>query len=256
MPEETEIKSPQPSSRDRLTDRYRKSRPDLDWDTEGVDNDIDALAADELDAYDKDKEARSAMDEKMNKLFENESASRIFVDWANGKDPIENLIEYFGEDLLDALQSEEGKEKFKTALEKWRTGKTADEEHTKSYDVNLEQSAKNLVAFADKHGLDDEKVSELAEKVHTLASDVLEGLYSEEILEMALKSSNYDKDVEDAREEGRVTGKNENIVRELRKSKPANNLPPTAGSQAAVSGESTKKPRSRKLDMFGGIEVK
>lgn len=244
-----------PNSRQRLADRYRASHPDLNMDDENTD--IYGLASDELDSYDKDRAARADVDGKMNKLFgDNPNAAKIFIGWANGQDPVENLLELYGDDLVEALQSQEGKEKFKGALEKWRKGRQADEEHTKKYDENMAQSARNLIAFADANGLSDEQLKPIVDKAWQMGSDIAEGLYTPELLEMVYKAGNYDSAVADAREEGRVTGKNENIRRELRKSKPATNLPPTTGGQGVVGTEAAPaKQKKNTLPMFGNIPV-
>lgn len=244
------------SSLDRLKNRYKAKNPDLDFDTEGA-VDINGMAADELDQFDADNAARKDFDDKMNTLWGSDSrASKIFIGWANGEDPIVNLLEMYGDDFTEALQSEEGKAKFKEALEKWRKGKEADKAHKAAYDANIAQTAKNMIDFADSHGISDEEVSELVKTGHKYCAEMADGLYSPELLDMLYKAGNYEGAVNDAREEGRVAGKNENIERELRQSQSPTGLPPTAGSQNAVGGESAPmKPRTGKLDMFGGIPV-
>lgn len=244
-----------PTSRDRLAGRYRKAHPESNY---ADDADFEGMAADELDSFDKDRAARADLDKKMNDLFGSDSrAAKIFVDWANGKDPIENLLEAYGDDFVEALQSPEGKEKFKQALEKWRTGKKADAEHQKAYDKNIDESARTLIKFADSKGIDDDTVRSLVEKAHALANEVADGKFSEEFLDMLYKAGNYDKAVSEAREEGRVNGKNESIKRELRKSKPSNGLPTPAGSQDGRENDNVvAKPSKGNLSMFGGIPVK
>ncbi len=255
---QTKQEAKKPSSKDRLSARYRKSRPDLNWDDESVDNDIYGLAADELDAFDSDRKSREDIDEKMNRLFGSDSrASKIFVDWAHGKDPIENLLETYGDDFIEALQSKEGKERFKESLKKWRESKVAGEEHAKLYDSNIAETAKTLIAFADKNKLSDEQVKGIVDKAHQLTADAFDGKYSEELLEMIYKAGKYDQDVNDAREEGRINGRNETIKRELRESKPKTNLPPTSGGQnATMQQEGHRNPQKRRIDFLGGIDVK
>ena len=36
-------------------DRYRKSRPEMEWDNEETEVDVDEMAADELDRYDSER---------------------------------------------------------------------------------------------------------------------------------------------------------------------------------------------------------
>lgn len=253
-PEQKPAEQKKPTSRDRLAGRYRKASPDSNY---GDDADFEGMAADELEAFDKDRAARADMDKRMNDLFGSDSrAAKIFVDWANGRDPIENLLEAYGDDFLEALQSPEGKDKFKQALERWRTGKKADEEHRAAYDKNIDESARVLIKFADSKGIDDDTLRGLVEKAHSLANEVADGKFSEEFLEMLYKAGNYDKAVSEAREEGRVTGKNENIRKEIRRSKPSNGLPVPAGAQDGRESDAmTGKPSKGNLSMFGGIPV-
>lgn len=250
-------KDKKPSSRERLISRYKSKKPELNWDDDN-DNDVDGMAADELDAYDKDMEAYKTRDKELNDLFEKEPrTAKIIAEWAHGKDPIENLIETFGDDFTEAIQSPEGKEKFKIALEKWRTGKNAEEEHKKVYDKNIAETAQTIVSFADEKGIDDDKMNEIVLKAHQLGSDVLDGKYSTELLEMIYRAGDYDRAVAEAKEEGRITGKNEKIKNELRTSQSKTGLPPTVGDQNDVMGEGEKtKPNVGKIDMFGGIPVK
>ena len=246
-----------PSSKERLINRYKAQKPELNWDNED-DNDVDEMAADELDAFDKGMKAYKERDEKLNDLFNKEPRSaRIFVEWANGKDPIENLIETFGDDFTEALQSPEGKEKFKTALENWRTGKKAEEEHKKVYDKNIEETVQTIVSFANEKGIDEEEMDKIILKAHQLGSDVLDGKYSPELLEMIYRAGDYDRAVAEAKEEGRITGKNEKIKNELRTSQSKTGLPPTVGDQNDVMGEPQKgKEPVGRIDMLGGIPVR
>lgn len=256
MPEEGNKMEQKPNSRVRLMNRYRASRPDINWDEAGDEYDVDGLAADELEAFDADRKANKEANDKMNELFgKDETAARLFLDWSNGQDPVEKYIEHFGDDFIEALQSEEGKAKYKEALNKWRTGKQAEAEHQKLYDKNIDESARTLIEFADENNLNDEQLKGIVEKAFEIGSNIVDGLYSKDVLEMILKANNYDTAVSDAREEGRVEGKSENIRRELRESKPATGLPPTVGGQNAVTTETMQKPKKGKIAMFGGIEA-
>lgn len=246
-----------PDSKERLTSRYKESRPDLNWDG-SVDNDVFGLAADELSKYDEDRKKRQEVDEKMNTLFKsNPRASRIFVDWSKGKDPIENLVEMYGDDFVAALQSPEGKDKFKQALEKWRKGKDAEEAHQKAYDENINNTARVLIEFADKNNLTDEQMKGIIEQAYAFASDAMEGKYSPEFLTVVMKAGNFDRAVEDARNEGRIDGRNEKIEAKLRQSKNPTGMPNTAGGQdVSTTQQKQKKANTGSLPMFGGIPIK
>ena len=247
-----------PDSQTRLMDRYRKSRPEMEWDNEETEVDVDEMAADELERYDSERAKDKEANDRLSKMLATDNAAAaIFVDWSKGKDPIESFIEQLGDDLIESIQSEGGKEKFKEALNKWRKGKNAEIEHKKVYDSNIQQTAQNLIAFADSKGISDEEVTSLVDKVWQFGSNVADGLFTPEMLEMVYKANNYEDDMKNARREGFVDGKNENIAWNLRKSKPATGLPPTAGGQNAVTVESKpERPREGNISMFGGIPIR
>lgn len=232
-------------NRSRLVERYSKNQPDRNWDDENGSEDLAGLAADELDKYDSDRKLWAST------LGKDARLADLIQNSAEADDILVGLIETYGDELTEALQSEEGKKKFADAHEKWLK-KVADEaEADKVIEENYRKSGETLQAFADAHGLDDEAKAELFWKVHDTAAEVLEGIYTEEAFQAAYNALHYKDDVAKAREDGLVEGRNSKIKRELRESKPAANMRPSLGGQEMNSVTAPESKKKKGLDMFG-----
>ena len=239
---------------DSIKERYSSKNPDKDYSGENAD---DALVADilsELEEYDArlaDFEENKKQSQQMVDLFNRDPrSSKYMLALASGEgNPIDYLLDIYGPDLLDALQSEEGRAKLVESENKWLEKKSSEESTMQARMDNYEKSINDLVAFASEKGLSDEQAKEIFEKVNQIGFDAIEGIYTKESFEMAYNALNYATDVEQARKEGERDGRNARIEEKLKKvAKPAD-MPPTVGGQGAAVSE--KKPPVKKTDMFG-----
>lgn len=239
------------TSRDRLMDRYSKKYPDRDFAGEDSATAIDDEIVAELEAFDAELEGYKAKDEKMKSLFNTDPRSgRFLVSWAaGGGNPIQYLLDIFGPEITEALESEEGRAKIVESTNKWLEKKAAEEEGVKERMANYEQSVNELSAFAQEKGLSDEQAAEVFEKVNQIAFDALDGKYTRESYEMAYNAMHYATDVESARKEGEVAGRNAKIEEKLAKVEKPMDMPPAVGGQGAAMGERT--PKAEKSNMFG-----
>lgn len=241
---------------DRLRERYTSRNPEKDYGGENAD---DALVADvlaeleEFDARAGEFEEGRAQSQKMVDLFNRDPrSSRYLLALASGEgNPIDYLLDIFGPDLLEALQSEEGRAKIVESNNKWLERKAAEESTMQGRMDNYEKSIADLAAFASEKGLSDEQAVGLFEKVNQIGFDALEGIYTRESFEMAYNAMNYAGDVEKARKEGERDGRNERIEEKLKKvTKPAD-MPPTLSGQGA--GVAEHKPTKKVDSFFEGI---
>lgn len=239
---------------DRLRDRYVSKFPEKEY---GGENAEDALVSDvleELEGFDarlSEFEEGRAQSQKMVDLFNRDPrSSKFMIALASGEgNPIDYLLDIYGPDLLDALQSEEGRAKVVESNNKWLEKKASEESTMQGRMDNYEKSINDLAAFASEKGLSDEQAVAIFEKVNQIGFDAIEGIYSRESFQMAYDAMNYATDVETARKEGERDGRNERIEEKLKKvAKPAD-MPPTVGGQGA--GVKEKKPQPKKVDMFG-----
>ena len=246
---------------DKLRDRYASKYPEKEYSGENAE---DALVADvlaELEDFDAragEFEEGKAQSQKMVDLFNRDPrSSRYLLALASGEgNPIDYLLDIYGPDLLEALQSEEGRAKIVESNNKWLEKKASEESTMQGRMDNYEKSINDLAAFASDKGLSDEQAVEIFEKVNQIGFDAIEGIYSRESFEMVYNAMNYSNDVEKARKEGERDGRNERIEEKLKKvTKPAD-MPPTLSGQGAAVAES--KPAKKSDPFFEGIseEVK
>lgn len=231
---------------DRLRNRYASKYPDKEYSGENAE---DALVADvlaELEDFDAragEFEEGRAQSQKMVDLFNRDPrSSRYLLALASGEgNPIDYLLDIYGPDLLEALQSEEGRAKIVESNNKWLEKKAAEESTMQGRMDNYEKSINDLAAFASEKGLTDEQAVGIFEKVNQIGFDAIEGIYTRESFEMAYNAMNYAGDVEKARKEGERDGRNERIEEKLKKvTKPAD-MPPTLSGQGAGVAEAKPK---------------
>lgn len=238
------------TSRDRIRDRYAKKYPERDFTTEESASVLDDEIIAELEAYDAELEGYRSNDKRLKDLFNSDPRSgRFMVNWAaEGGNPIQYLLDIFGPELVDALQSEEGRAKILESTNKYLEQKAENEKGEAERLANYEQSINDLVAFADEKGISEEQAVEVFEKVNQIAFDVIDGKYTRDAFEMAYNAMNYSTDVESARREGEVAGRNAKIEEKLAKVEKPLDMPPAVGGQGAAVSE---QPKAKKSNMFG-----
>ena len=239
---------------DSLRERYAAKNPDKDYGGENADNALVADILADLEGYDArlgEFEEGQKQSQKMVDLFNRDPrSSKFLLALASGEgNPIDYLLDIYGPDLLDALQSEEGRAKIVESNNKWLEKRASEESTMQSRMDNYAKSVDDLAAFASEKGLSDKQALEIFNKVNQIGFDAIEGIYTRESYEMAYNAMNYANDVEKARKEGERDGRNERIEEKLKKvAKPAD-MPPTVGGQGA--GVPEAKPSKKKNDMFG-----
>lgn len=241
---------------DKLRERYVSRNPEKDYSGENAEDALVAEVLAELEDFDAragEFEEGRAQSQKMVDLFNRDPhSSRYLLALASGEgNPIDYLLDIYGPDILEALQSEEGRAKIVESNNIWLQ-KKADEESTMQARMdNYEKSINDLAAFASEKGLTDEQAVGIFEKVNQIGFDAIEGVYTRESFEMAYNAMNYAEDVEKARKEGERDGRNERIEEKLKKvTKPAD-MPPTLSGQGA--GVAEAKPRKAVDPFFEGV---
>ena len=239
------------TSRERIIDRYAQKYPEKDFASEESAGMVDDEIIAELEKFDAELEGYRGNDKKIKDLFNSDPRSANFmVSWmAGGGNPIQYLLEIFGPELQEALESEEGRAKIVDSTNKWLERKATEEAGEAERMANYEQSVNDLVAFASEKGISDEQATQVFEKVNQIGFDVIEGKYTREAYEMAYNAMNYASDVETARKEGEVAGKNAKIEEKLAKVEKPIDMPPSVGGQGAAVPEAPREKKSN--NMFG-----
>lgn len=249
--ENQEVKKSRELLKSRLSKRFPE-RKFVGEDGNDAQDAIDDSLEEMINEYESTASEHKAHSKRLTDLFYGDPrAAKLFMNWASGGNLMENLIETYGDDFRNALDSEEGRGKFIDAHNRWMEKVAKDNEANKEADENFAQSIKTLDAFQQKHNLSDEDAIAVFDKVHKMYSDAVRGIYSEESFLMALNAINHDSDVASARVEGEIAGRNAKIKEKV-KSGDDMKLPPSLSGQGAAIRES--RPSSKKrtaLDMFG-----
>lgn len=237
------------SGRDRTKAYMSQKYPDKVFDGENVTDDLDELVASELESNASELDNYRTNNQKLVELMNRDPRHARYIMrmmTEEGANPLVVMMEIYGPDLLDALQSEEGKDMMSKATEKYLEVKASEEAGEAERLANYENSVKDIVAFAQENGLTDDQAVAVFEKVNQIGFDVIEGKITREAMQMAYDAMNFSTAVENARKEGERDGKNQKIEERLAKVKAPAAMPPSVGGQGATAPE----PKSRKRDDF------
>lgn len=211
-----EVDTTTPSKRAMLLEMMKGRYPDKSFED---DEELYGASADELARYKKDSDA-------LNEMFgKDPRTATLFAAWADGENPMDKLIELFGDDFREALDSDEGKEKFAKAYDVWRQRVEAEQDTEKQAQANLEKSLDDLEAYQKEKGLSNEQAQNIFNGLVKIIEDGFSNVFTKESYEMVSKALNYDKDVEVATREAELKGRNAKIEEKLRKEN--GGLPPT-----------------------------
>lgn len=241
------------SSRERMKERYSKKYPDRNFNDANEQNAIDDLAWEDIEGMESRLGEYESHSKKLTDLFRsNPKAGQMFITMANGGDPIKYFIENFGDEFIDAMDSEEGKKAFIESHDKWLNKLADSKKLDEEAERNFAESIKALQRFQEEKGLSDEEAIAVFEKVHKVGTDMVLGIYSPESFLMAYNAMNYDGDVERARTEGEVVGRNAKVEEKLRKARRPDQMPPSlAGSGADAVRRSSASSKPEKIGAWG-----
>lgn len=236
MAENEEKKSRRALLNERLAAKY----PDLNiGDDEAVSERIGADYDDmesQLNGY-RDREA------KLTELFSNNPRAALFIsDMAKGADPMTAWIERLGrENIMELLDDPEKREAYAEANRKYMERVAEEKRLEEEYEKNLAESLANLQQFQLERGLSDEQIDAAYDLVTKIGIDALNGKVSVESVDMALKALHHDTDVESAREEGEVAGRNQKIVEQRRRAKSDDGVRALTGANNVAAEQFPKR---------------
>lgn len=160
------------------------------------------------------------------------------------------------DNLKPPEDDEELKDKWKKQREEFRKKKKEREEQIKKFEQNRDQTLNNLQEFTQTQELKPEQVEKFSKRVDQVLTDVYNGLYSKEFIELMWKGYSYDDDIKTATEAGEVKGKNEKIdefkVKQQQKKK-GDGTPVISGSEKKSAPKKNLRNSDRKfLEMLEG----
>lgn len=198
------------SNKDKISERLSAKYPDKQF------ADDEAMYGQIIEDYDENEKALNGYKEQDDKFAEMFSkypdSARFIADMANGVNPWVAIVEQIGVDgITDMFENPQYKEALAEAQQKYVDKMARNKELEDEYDKNIADSLDKLSAYQEKNGLSDEQVDKIFEFLWNLAQNSILGKYDEASFDIARKALNYDTDVENARTEGEVAGRNAKI---------------------------------------------
>ncbi len=233
--------APAKSKRDLFGERLKKKYPDRKYaDDEALFGQIN----DDYDDYDRQLGEYQDRESRLVDLFERDPRNAQFLtDMAKGNDPWLAVIERLGIDGITDLMNDPSKQEAyaeanKKYVERLAKGKSLEEEYEKNM---KEVTLPMLERIKQERGIGDDMIDAAWDYLHHVADAAIRGTFTEADIDMALKAVNHDADVENARTEGTVAGRNAKIDEKLRKPQTGDGTPNLAGSNNAPTRKNTQQ---------------
>lgn len=228
------------SRRDQFGERLKKKYPDREFaDDEALFGQID----DDYAEYDNQLNQYKERESRFTDLLSKDPRSAQFIaDMAKGNDPWIAVIERLGIDgvtdlINDPAKQAEYAEANKKYVERVAKEKSLEEEYEKNM---KEVTLPMLERMKQERGISDDMIDAAWEYLHHIGDAAIRGTFTEADIDMALKAVNHDADVQNARSEGAVAGRNAKIDEQLRKPKTGDGQPNLAGSNNAPTRQQKK----------------
>ncbi|MCR5587995.1 MAG: hypothetical protein K6F72_00080 [Bacteroidales bacterium] len=226
------------SKRELVLERLTAKYPDSKWeDDEALMGQVENDYAD----YERRIADYAANEAKMEEMFRNDPKSAQYLaDLAAGKDPWIAVVERLGIDGITELMNDpEKKAAYEEANNTYAARVAKEKELEAEYERNLAESQAVREELDAQYGA--EVVDAALAVIDQMTKDAIMGKVTREALEMALKVVRHDAEVENARSEGVLAGKNAKIEEKLRTQQGGDGLPAMGGSSAAPSPRKENK---------------
>lgn len=227
-----------PSGREKVVERLRTYNP------EGVYEDDEAIYGGIGSMLEENETKMNEMNGKMNELAEvfkrSPQTASFFIDMMEGKGLYESLGRNFGQDMLSAMEGdEEARAEFDKGLAEWQAAADEREKRNSTFKSNSDKSMSDYEAWLADEGYSAEDRAELEADIMNISNAMGEGNFMDFVKALS-RSRRYDRDVENARSEGEVRGRNARIAEERTLPKEGDGLPNMQG--AARPDVQVKKP--------------
>lgn len=235
---QTPIETPK-SKRALFDERMKQRYPERDYsDDEALFGQIN----DDYDSYEKELGDYKERERRLNEMLSTDPRSAQFItDMARGADPWIAVIERLGIDGITDLMNDPSKqEAYAEANKKYVERLAKEKSLEEEYEKNFSESMSLLEQIQQERHLGDETVDAAMDLVMRMANEAILGKFTAETIDMALNAVTHDADVENARSEGMVAGRNAKIDAKLRKQQGGDGTPNLAGSNNAPTRQGKK----------------
>lgn len=226
------------SKRALFDERMKQRYPERDYsDDEALFGQIN----DDYDSYEKELGDYKERERRLNEMLSTDPRSAQFItDMARGADPWIAVIERLGIDgVTDLMNDPDKQEAYAEANKKYVERLAKEKSLEEEYEKNFSESMSLLEQIQQERHLGDETVDAAMDLVMRMANEAILGKFTAETIDMALNAVTHDADVENARSEGMVAGRNAKIDAKLRKQQGGDGTPNLAGSNNAPTRKNT-----------------
>lgn len=229
MPDTQEVTS----KRGKILDRLKNKYPEQNFDDEEA---LFGQISDDYDDYDERIKEYGDREGSLTQMFNSDPRSaRFMLAWRNGEDPVVALLREYGPDILEAAEDEDRLEEIASANKEFAQKLSKEKEFEQQHGENIKTTLDTLAQLQQEQGLDDTTIDNAVQWVMRIAGEAMLGKISRETLQMALNAQNYDQDVNNAREEGMVAGRNQQIDERLSRASRSDGLPSLNGKNSIAT---------------------
>lgn len=153
----------------------------------------------------------------LNMFKESPESASFFSDWHNGKNPRIEFIRRYGKDLLEHADDPEVMKQIEEAEADYHQRVAEDNRLTELREKNMSVSADNMEKVKAELNLSEEDVEAVFSLWAKIQNEGNDGLITEDTFKMLHDAIRHDNDVEHARKEGELLGRNTKITEKLKK---------------------------------------
>lgn len=248
---QTQEPAAEPKPREMLYERIRTSRPDGNYDEDEEEYSRQVMSM--LDELEGKAGQYDQMSEKMSARFnKNPEEAEAFLAYLDGTPLTSAIRRYMGDEALMMKEGDEGWEDYQKAGKEREEQFASNRAALDQFMQNAKDSDVTMADFIKEAELDEEGAQNFKDLVVSIANDISAGKITKDTLMLLQRATNYDKDIEGAREQGRVEGRNEKIEVEKKRMKGSGLPDVSAGGNAQEEVVETKQ-KSPTAAWLGGI---
>lgn len=229
--------------REKIKARYPDEDPQSEEDWQNLEDKYADEVEGTLGQY---KESEMTLQEVMTAFPE--FADMLYDIVVNKMSPRAAIAKHYNQEDLIPQEGDDDYEAYQTAYsEKLEKGRKR-QDYDKQIEANQDATVQNIDEFCEDQGLSEEQKDELFELINSSFQKMLEKNIDKQMLHGFLKMLTYEKDIADAKEAGRIDGKNTAI--EIAKAKEENNAVGDGVPQPIKGGEIRPE---QKPSFFSGV---
>lgn len=229
------------SARGRFLARLKGKYPDESFDNDDA---VYERAGKDYDDYEKRLGDYAAREKGFSDLFTgNPVLARMYSDIQDNPDDDAEMyfVRRFGDSLKDIIDDPAKQEQVARNNKKWAAKIAKEKEYNEQYRKNIDASL-TAVDKMKADGMTTEDKDNALDLLDEWAHNIVIGIYTPEMVQMALHAMKHDDDVEKAKAQGLVDGRNEKIKETLHKPAQGDGLPVLGGRSGGLPKEEPSVP--------------